>query len=191
MSLITACLLTFLVGSPGVPATSPHATSNDQAWPADLPVYDHVVIVIEENKDYDDVVGNADAPNINSILVKEGANLTRMFGEEHHSEGNYFWLFAGNRFKLGYNDQIPKTQFPDSNLGSELDRKFPGIGFKGYAEDLPSIGFTGEGQGLYARKHVPWISFSQLDVGTDPATSCNLSMTEFATAFQQNKGQIE
>src|SRR5437870_2631744 len=70
-------------------------------WPAGLPVYDHVVIVVEENKDYDQIIddqvtGRSKAPYINVILRKEGANLTRMFGEEHNSQGNYFWLFSGS-----------------------------------------------------------------------------------------------
>jgi hypothetical protein len=62
--------------------------------PAGLPVYDHVLIVVEENKDYEQIVGNPAAPYLNR-LAAEGALLTRMFGEEHNSEGNYFWLFIG------------------------------------------------------------------------------------------------
>lgn len=27
-------------------------------WPEGLPVYDHIVIVMEENKDYSEVIGN-------------------------------------------------------------------------------------------------------------------------------------
>src|SRR6516164_9125885 len=65
------------------------------AWPAGLPVYDHVVIVMEENKDYDQIIDNANAPYINS-LAKAGANFTKMYAEEHNSEGNYFWFFSGN-----------------------------------------------------------------------------------------------
>src|SRR5260370_30341017 len=62
-------------------------------WPTGLPVYDHIVIVIEENKDYDQIIDNPKAPYINFTLREEGANLTQMFGEEHNSQGNYFWLF--------------------------------------------------------------------------------------------------
>lgn len=57
-------------------------------WPADLPVYDHVVILVEENKDYEEIIGNPSAPYINKVLRTEGANFTRMFGEEHFSQGN-------------------------------------------------------------------------------------------------------
>ena len=57
--------------------------------------YDHIVIVVEENKSYDQIIGNDAAPYINSLL-KESANFTQMFAEEHASEGNYFWLLSGD-----------------------------------------------------------------------------------------------
>ena len=60
------------------------------SWPAGLPVYDHVVIVVEENKDYDQIIDNPSAPYINHTLRAEGANFTQMYGEEHNSQGNYF-----------------------------------------------------------------------------------------------------
>src|SRR5260370_27043197 len=41
-------------------------------WPAGLPVYDHVVIVVEENKDYEQIIGNKNASYINDVLRKEG-----------------------------------------------------------------------------------------------------------------------
>ena len=49
------------------------------AWPPGLPVYDHIVVVIEENKDYEQIIGNSAAPYLNR-LAGEGAILTRMFG---------------------------------------------------------------------------------------------------------------
>ncbi len=73
---------------------SPKGTSHKQT--TGLPVYSHIVIVIEENKDYDQIIGNAAAPYINNVLKKEGANFTHSYAEEHFSEGNYFWLLSGN-----------------------------------------------------------------------------------------------
>jgi phosphatidylinositol-3-phosphatase len=62
-------------------------------WPSTLPVYDHIVIVVEENKDFEQILGDRfDAPYIRK-LATEGATFERMFAEEHFSQGNYFWLF--------------------------------------------------------------------------------------------------
>ncbi|MCL4538234.1 MAG: hypothetical protein M1378_01305, partial [Bacteroidetes bacterium] len=91
-----------------------------------LPRYSHIVIVIEENKYYSRVIGSKDAPYINNVLVKQGANLTRMFAEEHNSEGNYFWIFSGATQNVGHHDVTPTTRnnpnypFETSNLGEQL-----------------------------------------------------------------------
>ncbi|HEX4072382.1 MAG TPA: hypothetical protein VHX68_14475, partial [Planctomycetaceae bacterium] len=53
-------------------------------WPSGLPVYDHVVIVVEENKDYDQIIASSLAPYINVVLKAEGASFTQMYGEEHN-----------------------------------------------------------------------------------------------------------
>lgn len=149
-------------------------------WPAGLPVYDHVVIVVEENKDYEQIVGdkvsNKDASYINEVLRKEGATLTKMFGEEHHSQGNYFWLFSGSNQNVGFVDEIPRTRFKVSNLGEELIRK--GHSFKGYSEGLREIGSLVSRDGFYARKHCPWISFSNVPNGKTVAESSNLRFPE-------------
>ena len=139
------------------------------AWPSVLPRYDHIVIVVEENKDFDQVIGNPAAPYLNR-LAAEGALLTHMFGEEHNSEGNYFWLFSGDNHGVGFNDKVPAVKFTDSNLGAALIAK--GLSFKGYSQSLPAIGadidVTPPGchyPCLYGRKHVPWISFANVPAG--------------------------
>ena len=154
-----------------------------------LPKYDHVVIVIEENKDYSEVVGNKEAPYINSVLVREGANLTQMFAEEHSSEGNYFWLFSGSNQNVGYHDGIPDSRsnanypFQSANLGQQLIEK--AYTFKGYSESLPEIGDTVSRAKNYARKHVPWISFGNLPDGNTESTSTNLQLEQFPADFSK------
>ncbi len=156
---------------------------------SNLPKYSHIVIVIEENKDYRQVIGNKDAPYENGVLVKEGANLTRMFAEEHNSEGNYFWLFAGGNHNVGYSDVIPDSKnnneypFKSANLGEELISK--GYSFKGYAESLPHVGDTVSRTGLYARKHVPWISFSNIPGGESEETSSFLQFRQFPKDYNK------
>lgn len=164
-------------------------------WPSTLPVYDHIVIVIQENKDFEQILGGRfDAPYITK-LATEGAIFERMFAEEHFSQGNYFWLFSGSNQNVGFRDQVPsKTNHPDypfksSNLGEQLIRK--GLSFRGYSESLPSIGSTAEfdppgcrgDQCIYARKHVPWISFANVPNGTTVATSSNLRFADFPSDY--------
>jgi hypothetical protein len=167
----------------GGPAAGPNPTV--LAWPAGLPVYDHVVIVVEENKDVDAILDKPEADYINSVLRKEGANFTNMFGEEHNSEGNYFWLFSGSNHSVGFFDAIPAHAFSTPNLGQALLAR--GRTFKGYAEGLPEVGSLKPRAGSYARKHVPWISFNNipdtnfrfLDFPTDSADFKTLPTVSF------------
>jgi phosphatidylinositol-3-phosphatase len=178
-------------------ASVPAAAADRIAWPSTLPVYDHIVIVIEENKDVEQIFGSRmDAPYIRK-LAEEGALISRMFGEEHYSQGNYFWLFSGSNQNVGFADQVPSAaNHPDypfmaSNLGEQLIKK--GLSFKGYAESLPAIGsqtdfdpVNCQGRScIYGRKHVPWISFGNLPNGTTVETSSNLRFADFPADFSR------
>jgi phosphatidylinositol-3-phosphatase len=144
--------------------------------PPTLPRYDHIVIVVEENKDYEQIIGNSAAQYINK-LASEGASFTRMFAEEHHSKGNYFWLFSGSNQHVGFRDEIPNKKFTTSNLAEQLINKQ--LSFKGYSENLPAIGSEVNSAQPYARKHVPWVSFDNLPKGTTVETSPNLRFADF------------
>ncbi len=151
------------------------------SWPAELPVYDHIVIVVEENKDYEQIDSNPAAPYINGTLKAEGATLVQMYAEEHNSEGNYFWLFSGSDQNVGFNDQIPSVKKSASNLGAQLIGA--GRSFKGYSEGLPEIGSTVSMSGSYARACAPWVSFANIPNGATAATSSNLRFDDFPTNF--------
>jgi phosphatidylinositol-3-phosphatase len=166
----------------------PHAPASPRsavAWSKTFPVYDHIVIVVEENKDYDEIIDDgtmvkSKAPYINGTLRKEGANLIQMFAEEHVSQGNYFWLFSGSNQGVGFRDGIPSWRFEAPNLGTALINR--GWSFKGYSEDLPAIGSEAfDDSALYARKHAPWVSFSNVPNGNTVATSSNLRFADFPT----------
>jgi len=122
---------------------------------AGLPRPDHVVIVIEENRSFQDIYDSASAPFINS-LVPEGALFTQSFGIEHPSQPNYLDLFSGSN--QGVTDNSCPHSFSTPNLGAQLFAA--GLSFGGYSADLPSVGSTVCASGLYARKHNPSINFN-------------------------------
>ncbi len=163
--------------------------NNSKSTVHKLPLYSHIVIVIEENKSYEQIIGNKAAPFINNVLRKEGANFTHMFAEEHFSEGNYFWLLSGSNQEVNFYDGIPdsknnpKYPFTSSNLAQQLLKK--GFSFKGYAESLPAVGDTVSLSGFYARKHVPWVSFANIPNTKSVKTSSNLQFAQFPTDFNK------
>lgn len=124
-----------------------------------LPRVEHVVIVVEENKTLGQIRGNPDAPYINK-LMRDGALFANAHAEQHPSLPNYFALFAG--LVNGNGDGCPPTGIDAhaSNLGSELFATHRA--FAGYAESMPETGFTGCWAGRYARKHAPWVEFTNI-----------------------------
>ncbi len=167
--LIASLAVVLAVAVASVVALS-HGTSAPRAEAAGVvPTPAHVVIVMEENHSFSDIIGNTSAAPYMNTLASQGALMTSSFAVSHPSEPNYMALFAGSTFGLSA-DTCPVSEGTKANLGSEL--LAAGDTFKGYSEGLPSTGSTTCTSGNYARKHSPWINFSNVP-GTDslPFTS--------------------
>ena len=134
-----------------------------------LPHPDHIVIVIEENKAYSDVIKSSNAPFINS-LAKAGASLTNYHGLHHPSQPNYLELFSGSNQQV-CNDTCPPTQTPINgpNLAGSL--MAANRTFAGFAEGLPSHNLALCTSGEYARKHCPWLDFAGIPASVSFDTS--------------------
>lgn len=127
------------------------------------PTWDHVVVVIEENKSITQVIGSGQAPYIDS-LAAGGVSLTNMYGLTHPSQPNYLQFFSGsNQGVTNNNDTSAITPFNTPNLGAALIAG--GATFTGYSESMPSPGYTGfeANSGLYARRHNPWVQWQAAD----------------------------
>jgi hypothetical protein len=138
-----------------------------------LPRPDHVVIVIEENHGFDQIIGAAAAPYINR-LARQGALFTDAHGITHPSEPNYLALFSGST--QGVHDDSCPHSFSAPNLGRAL--LDAGLTFTGYSENLPTAGSTVCGANGYVRKHNPWVNFTNV-----PATA-NLPFDRFPTDYR-------
>lgn len=147
-------------------------TSGAFAASQTIPVPDHVVIVMEENHSYSEIIGNSDAPYINA-LASSGALFTKSYAVTHPSQPNYLELFSGST--QGVNDDSCPHTFTTKNDESELLRA--ALSFGGYSEGLPGKGSEVCTSGEYARKHVPWTNFSN-----DPGRF-SLPFTKFPTDY--------
>ena len=148
------------------------------------PAYDHVVIVVEENHGYDQIVGSPDAPYINDKLIREGVLITNAYGEQHPSQPNYFWLFSGSNQGITSDDPYwtgtAGPVFNSDNLYTALEQKFPPSSsqpsnfFGGYVDSGTNkpVGnyydVTKPVKNNYANRHVPWLGFTNINNG-DPA----------------------
>lgn len=156
----------------------------------EVPRPDHVIVVIEENHGYDELIGSADAPFINQ-LAKAGALFTDAHGVTHPSQPNYLAIFSGSI--QGVTDDKclqSETPYTTPNLAASLIDK--GFTFKGYAQTMPSVGFLEceylkspiTGATLYARKHAPWVNWQGTKTNNIPA-SLSLPMTAFPKDFSK------
>ena len=145
-----------------------------------LPIPDHVVVVVFENHAYQQIIGNTAAPRINAFATEANTTLfTQSYGIEHPSQPNYLDLFAGSNQGVT-NNLLPAAHFTTMNLARALING--GRTFKYYSEDLPSIGWDGETNLGYARKHNALANW--MGTGTNQVSSnLNLPMTSFPTDF--------
>src|SRR6266516_234048 len=100
-------------------------------------------------------------------LIQRGGLATQYYANTHPSIGNYFMLVTGQI--ITNNDA-----YADTVAGENVARRLAAAGktWKSYAEDLPAVGYAGDGPGRYARRHNP---FSYLaDVLQDTAQRRNL-----------------
>jgi len=138
------------------------------------PRFNHVFIVVEENTDYANVIGSVSMPYLNSLAQQYGV-ATQYYADTHPSIGNYFMLATG---QIVTNNDSYSSIVSVDNVVRELVAA--GKTWKSYAEDLPSVGFTGATSGGYARKHNVFALLS--DVANDPIQVTNLvPFTQFAT----------
>ena len=144
---------------------------------AQIPVPDHIVIVVMENHKGSDIIGSVNAPFINS-LASGGALFTQSYGVTHPSQPNYLHLFSGANQGV-VDDALPKnTPYSTPNLGASLLAK--SLTFGGYSEDLPSVGSLIEVSGTYVRKHNPWCNW-QGSTNYNVPSNLNMPMTSFTS----------
>lgn len=156
--ILAACLLLLGLILPGTPSSG--STSNKTATPNAslhaLPRYDHIVVVIDENHGYGDILGNPDAPYINH-LAHIGANFTNSHAIEHPSQPNYLCLFSGSNQNVHDDGRPDDLPFTTPNLGAQLLANH--LTFIGYCEGLPGAGYNGNRHARYVRKHNPWVNW--------------------------------
>jgi acid phosphatase len=133
------------------------------ALSSELPRPDHIVIVIEENKSFSQIIGNKDAPYINE-LAKRGALFTQSHGITHPSQPNYLALFTGST--RGITSNACPLDLSGDNLASQLLAK--GLSFTSYSESMPEPGYEGCIYGAYRRKHNPVANWKELAALNQP-----------------------
>lgn len=128
--------------------------------------FEQVIIVVMENQGIRAVMRD---PYIQQ-LTKEAAWFSSYEAITHPSFPNYLALVAGSTF--GIEDDDTRKALPGPSIADRLEAR--GLTWKSYAENYPGNCYLNHGAGsgrvsptsplmaLYARKHVPLLSFANI-----------------------------
>jgi hypothetical protein len=145
----TDAIATFVIGTPSSGSPTPTPTPSSSTVP-------HIMMIMEENQGYGNIIGSSNAPYLNS-LAAQYASATNWYAVEHTSQNDYVEVMSGL-------DLLPaKAQnLTESTLVDEL---FNGgtnsIPWSAYMESMPSTCWTGKKttDGLYDYAHNPFFYF--------------------------------
>jgi hypothetical protein len=152
-------LLTLASGCSQAHPGKPLAVGAPAALPK--PSTSHVVIIIMENAEYDEVIGSSQAPYVNALARRYGL-ATQSYAITHPSLPNYLALTSGSTH--GVSSDCTDCHVGATNIVDQLEAAH--VSWGAYLEDVPSPCFRGSGAGGYAKKHNPFIYYD--DVARSP-----------------------
>jgi phosphatidylinositol-3-phosphatase len=129
------------------PAADPHGR---------FPRPRRVALLILENRSYEQVIGNPNAPYL-TRLARRGALETRSYALAHPSLPNYIALTGGHTFEIHHDCSRCDTEA--TNFVDQLNQA--GISWKGYFQSLPSVGSTVIRDGNYSAHYNPFTYYSR------------------------------
>jgi hypothetical protein len=139
-----------------------------------LPDFEHVVVIVFENKESTSVLGNPAAPTFNAY-ARRYVNLTRYYSVTHPSLPNYLALVSGSTH--GIKSNCTTCVAAGKSLADTIETS--GRTWKTYAEGLPRPGFLGAFSRRYTKKHNPFAYFP--DVANNPSRRSRIvPLTELA-----------
>ena len=128
----------------------------------DAPVKARVVVIVMENKEASDVIGNPGAPYLNGLAQRYGY-AARSYGITHPSLPNYLALVSGSTW--GVNSDCTDCRVEGQSIVDQLERaRLP---WRAYLQGMPHPCFAEPFAGGYAKKHNPFAYFT--GVMSDPS----------------------
>ena len=158
----------------GSTAANPTGTSApaDQSAAGKIPNFDHIVLIVLENKGYNTVIGSPQAPNLNGLAQKY-VQLSNYYAVSHPSLPNYIALMSGGT--QGITSDCNTCFVNQKNLADLVMAS--GRTWKAYEEDMPAPCSLGDTK-LYAQKHNPLIYFDSIRLNSKLCDSNIVPLTQ-------------
>ena len=157
------------------PATRPSLTITTSASspPPPLPSFSRVFVIVMENKEFADVIGNAAAPYINSLASQYGL-ATAYTGVTHPSLPNYMALTGGQTF---FTTDCITCRTPARHVVDQLVDS--GRTWKAYMDSMPTACSTTD-TSLYVQKHNPFAHYTDVVGDTTRCVRHVVPFTQFS-----------
>jgi len=128
-----------------------------------------VFIVLMENHDWRQILGNPSARYINDTLLPQSSYTTQYFNPPgiHPSLPNYLWLEAGTNFGIR-DDGLPQVNHQSTSKHFATLLEAAGFPWKTYQEGIDGTDCPLTVRGHYAPKHNPFVYFDDLTDTIDP-----------------------
>ena len=179
--LLSACM-----PNPPLPTSTPPATLTATIPPTatvtasptakpPVPNFDHIVILIFENKEFGTVIGNSDMPTFNK-LANDYTLLTQFYAVTHPSLPNYIAMIAGDT--LGIESNCTRCFVNATSLPDLIENS--GRTWRTYQEDMPEPCFVGSTSD-YAQKHNPFIYFDPIRLNPARCTQSIVPLSALQT----------
>ena len=164
-----------------VPAETATATSAPGAGdPGPVPNFDHVVLIVLENRDFKDVIGSAQMPFLNA-LAQQNVLLSNYFAIRHPSLPNYLALISGSTQNI--TSDCTDCFVNQPNLADEIEKS--GRTWKTYQEDMPSPCFVGNADPYY-QKHDPFAYFDSIRLDSARCSQSLVPLSQLDTDLTAN-----
>jgi phospholipase C len=127
------------------------------ARPVAPPNFSHVVVIVMENRECGQVVGNPRAPFLNS-LGHRYATLRDLYATTHPSFPNYLALLSGST--QGATGTCARCRYRARNLVDLLEAAH--LSWKAYMDGMPRPCYGPTRAGDYAKRHNPFLFFTDI-----------------------------
>lgn len=133
------------------------AVTAPQADAGRVPRLKHVWVFVMENHSYDQIIDSPHAPYLSRLARRHGV-ATRMWAVRHPSLPNYLAMIAGGTH--GCHSNSCARGIRGKTLAGQFARHR--LKWRGYFEQLPEPGYTGDDVRDYVQHHNPFVYFRSI-----------------------------
>jgi phosphoesterase family protein len=148
---------------------------------ATVPALDHVFVIVMENHSYDEIVGSASAPFLNSLSAS-GSLASNYYGVTHPSVPNYLALTGGSTY--GISTDCTTCWISAANIGDSIEGA--GKSWKAYMESMPAPCYIGDSY-PYMQKHDPFVYFNDIRTNTARCQGHVVPYSAMSSAFSRRR----